>query len=265
MSFDRTTIKLATLLHSVCFALRTSLALWSDLVSEHSEQEKSTEKLTYDHPDARNNTTQANLTYYERSLLRKDNSSKRVGGDSFKPLDACNLCLSRASDPVACPQGHLYCRECVITDLITQKAGIESQKREMERWEVTELREREEARLKARERVVKDFERGMGLGGAGGKQTLLEKGDGKAGERFKFDQEAVERVALEAEQKAMKRIEAEQAEARKAKLPAYWLPSLTPETKLGPLKDIKLQTMCHLGEHPHPLSSVASRFEYCPS
>ena len=219
--------------------------------------------------DARNNTTQSSLTYYERSLLRNPNAAKRIGGESFKPLDACNLCLSTVSDPVACQQGHLYCRECAISNLITQKAGIEVQKRELEAWQAGEELEKEEARRKARERVVSDFERGLGLGSsssipaAGGSSRpglmsngkLEEKVGAKAGERFTFNASAMESAASQAEEQALRKIEMEQAEARKAKLPAYWLPSLAPEARALPLKDVKLQTTCQQGKSgPHPLS-----------
>jgi nitric oxide synthase-interacting protein len=146
----------------------------------------------------------------------------------------------------------------VISDLISQKAGIEGQRREMERWEDNERREREDARRGARERVVSDFERGMALGGRGGRRRLDEKVDGvESGGGFKFDGETVERVAKEAEEKALRSIEGEQVEARKSRLAAFWLPSLTPEAKLGPLKDVKLYTMCHVGGTAHPISYVA--------
>jgi nitric oxide synthase-interacting protein len=211
--------------------------------------------------DAKNNTTQSTLTYYERSLLRKDGQAKRIGGESMKPLDSCNLCLSTVNDPVACSNGHIYCRECAISNLITQKAGIETQRREMERWEHNEALQREEARARARERVVKDFEKATGLGSITGRREAedhrKERGDGV----FAFDQGAVEKMAREAEEKAMVVIEAEQTEARKAKLAAFWLPSLAPEAKLGPLKDIKLQTLCHVGGEAHPFSYVAV-FQY---
>ena len=209
-------------------------------------------------PDARNNTTQANLTYYERSLLRAPNAAKRIGGESFKPLDSCNLCLSTVTDPVACGKGHIYCRECAIGNLITQKAGIEVQKRELERMAIIEEREKEDARTRARERVVSDFEKGMGLGSSsksiiGGKMD--ENREAKPGERFTFNQSAMESATRDAEEKALARIEAEQAEARKAKLPAYWLPSLAPEAKPPALKDIKLQTVCQVGKDgAHPMS-----------
>ena len=83
-------------------------------------------------------------------------------------------------------------------------------------------------------------------GGSGG--GLEAKG------KYELDSGTVDRVAQEAEDKALRKIEAEQAEARKAKLPAFWLPSLAPEAKLTPLKDIKLQTVCQFGGQPHPLS-----------
>nr|ODO01015.1 nitric oxide synthase-interacting protein [Cryptococcus depauperatus CBS 7855] len=208
--------------------------------------------------DAKNNTTQSTLTHYERSLLRKDGAARRLGGDSFKPLDACYLCLSPSSDPVACSQGHIYCRECCLSNLISQKASIEAQKRDMDRWEERERVERDEARREVKKRVIQDFETGMALGGSSGKGLVkmdqAKKGEGENENKFKLDASAVQKALEATESKAMKNLEKEQAEARKAKLAAFWLPSLTPEAKIGPIKDIKLQTLCHVGSSPHPIS-----------
>jgi nitric oxide synthase-interacting protein len=41
--------------------------------------------------------------------------------------------------------------------------------------------------------------------------------------KFGFDLDAVSKLAVEAEEAAMAKIEKEQAESRKAKLPAFWL------------------------------------------
>ncbi len=71
-----------------------------------------------------------------------------------------------------------------------------------------------------------------------------------------FDQETVDKLAQEAEEAALRQIEAEQAEARRAKLPDFWLPSLTPEAAPGRLMDIKLQTLCHQSHPSHPMKSV---------
>lgn len=146
-----------------------------------------------------------------------------------------------------------------MSNLISQKASIEAQKREMERWEERERVEREETKAKARERVIQDFEKGMALGGTAGRGIMRnkeaeKKGENDVGSQFKLDVSIVEKATREAEEKAMKVLEEEQTEARKAKLAAFWLPSLTPEAKMGPMKDIKLQTFCHVGAQPHPIS-----------
>lgn len=155
----------------------------------------------------------------------------------------------------------MFCRECAVSNLISQKAGIESTKRDLEQWDLREQRERAEALEKARERVVKNFERGMGLGigGTPGRIKIGEtKGDkekdGERAEKEKFDLGRVEELAMKAEEEALRTIEAEQVEARKSKLAAFWLPSLAPEGRLIPVKDVKLETVCQAGKHPHPMS-----------
>jgi nitric oxide synthase-interacting protein len=141
-----------------------------------------------------------------------------------------------------------------LTNLITQKASIEASKRELERWEDNEARERNEAKQKARERVISNFEKGMGLGqGISGRKAIDVKSLA-SGFETKEDGGRVERLLEEAENKALTVIEEEQMEARKSKLAAFWLPSLAPEAKLGPVKDMKLQTMCHVGGEQHPIS-----------
>jgi nitric oxide synthase-interacting protein len=81
------------------------------------------------------------------------------------------------------------------------------------------------------------------------------------GTKRKLDASAMEALAREAQEAALRQIEREQAEALRHKLPDFWLPSLTPTyTSTGPprsLKDIKLQTTCRSGNPPHPLSCVS--------
>jgi hypothetical protein len=42
---------------------------------------------------------------------------QRLGNESMRNFDACSLCLQRAREPIACDQGHLFCKECAYTDL----------------------------------------------------------------------------------------------------------------------------------------------------
>ena len=78
--------------------------------------------------------------------------------------------------------------------------------------------------------------------------------------KLEFSPSAIDRLAAEAEDAALKKIKEEQEEALKSKLPDFWLPSLTPTyTSVGipkDLKDIKVRTTCKGGRQAHELSFV---------
>lgn len=77
----------------------------------------------------------------------------------------CALCLQRAREPVACSEGHLYCKECIYTDLLEQKKEIKRQQATLEQMAQEEQQQRQTKLAEARERVLKDFEvRQLGLG-----------------------------------------------------------------------------------------------------
>lgn len=155
--------------------------------------------------------------------------------------------------------------------MIGQKAGIEAQKAQLRAWEEEDARKRMEAREAARARVVADFERGMGLAGgrsasatasatpAGSKPTSAGASSSSVGAgagKFSLDEDAIEAAAREAEERATALIDAEASEGRRAKIAAFWLPANTPSAPLGPLKNVKLQTLCHVGAagSAHPFS-----------
>ncbi|KNZ79284.1 Nitric oxide synthase-interacting like protein [Termitomyces sp. J132] len=188
-------------------------------------------------------------------------NQQRLGNESMRRFDACALCLNRAREPVACGEGHLFCKECVYTDLLTQKKDIQTQKKKLEA--LTQEVEEEKVRAKeaARERVLRDFEKGqLGLSAfpsATGTKSGADEPRGTK-RKFAFDSSTVENLAREAEEAALREIEREQADALKNKLPDFWLPSLTPTyTSTGPptsLKDVKLQTTCRGGNPSHPIA-----------
>jgi nitric oxide synthase-interacting protein len=47
----------------------------------------------------------------------EDQFQQRLGNESMRRFDACALCLNSAREPLACNEGHLFCKECVYTDL----------------------------------------------------------------------------------------------------------------------------------------------------
>ncbi|EMD36841.1 hypothetical protein CERSUDRAFT_114763 [Gelatoporia subvermispora B] len=211
---------------------------------------------------SKNNTASSIFSYAEYKKLDYGTKRQRLGNESMRRFDACALCLQRARDPVACHKGHLFCKECVYTDLVTQMQDIKRQKARLEKLKQETEEERQRAREAARERVLLEFEKGqLGLVNQSVISTSgTESKDSVRGtkRKFNFDASTVEVLAQEAEEAALRQIEREQAEALKHKLPDFWLPSLTPTyTSTGPptsLSHVKLQTTCRGGNPAHPLT-----------
>jgi nitric oxide synthase-interacting protein len=57
---------------------------------------------------------------------------RRLGEDSQRRFDQCNLCLQRLVDPVATPSGFLFCRGCIFESLVSQKQALDRQRKAYE-------------------------------------------------------------------------------------------------------------------------------------
>uniref|UniRef100_A0A6A7G5B7 Nitric oxide synthase-interacting protein homolog n=1 Tax=Hirondellea gigas TaxID=1518452 RepID=A0A6A7G5B7_9CRUS len=79
---------------------------------------------------AKNNTALGWFTSGEKAKLKRFYGSQktRVGAEAVKDFDACSVCLSQAYHPVCCRNGHLFCRECILKNLLDQKLAIKQQK-----------------------------------------------------------------------------------------------------------------------------------------
>jgi nitric oxide synthase-interacting protein len=66
---------------------------------------------------SKNNTASSIFSYAEYKKLDYGTKRQRLGNESMKSFNACSLCLERARIPVACSEGHLFCTECVYSDL----------------------------------------------------------------------------------------------------------------------------------------------------
>ncbi|KAL5497731.1 hypothetical protein ACEPAH_2662 [Sanghuangporus vaninii] len=246
---------------------------------------------------SKNNTASSIFSYHEYKRLEYGTKRQRLGNESMRPFDACALCLQKAREAVACNEGHLFCKECIYADLLSQKKDIKRQKARLEALKKEAEEERARARAEARARVLKDFERGqLGLGlGIGNSATSAgavngkEKMTGKEKEKEKekangkpegdskdsleprgtkrklsltslTSPEHLESLLSAAEAEALAHIKHEQAESLKAKLPDFWLPSLTPTYTGGPgsipqdLKDVRVVTNCRAGREAHEIS-----------
>ncbi|KAL6862126.1 hypothetical protein J3F83DRAFT_746808 [Trichoderma novae-zelandiae] len=226
---------------------------------------------------SKRNTTRPVFTSYEREQAKSNWSSKsaQLSRDSFLPFGYCSLCLENAREPVACPRGDIFCRECALENLVAQK-------KELKRAEkARQHAEKEAARIRAiedeeeRERAIRDFEltqagltnninnnntqtakTSASAAAEGGKEEAVVRAGSKR--KFALDADELDRIAENDKAKARKAIEDEKA--AKPTLPSFWTPSLTPDVQnsgLAPVtKKAKTTPTCPASaEHdPHPLS-----------
>lgn len=134
-----------------------------------------------------------------------------------------------------------HCRqssqECIISSLLSQKKDIKRQSLLLEKMKETELVDAAAAKVAARERVLKDFEHTQtGLAALSSTSTAAASSSaattsrtasslvvGGVKRKFDLDSTEIERLTRESEEVAAKKIALELVEARKAKLPNFWL------------------------------------------
>lgn len=156
------------------------------------------------------NNSGAVFTHYERSLLNYGNRKRKLVEENQKYPDDCNLCLSSAREPTSCSYGHIFCRECMIENLISQKEEINRLKKEYESQRINSMKrlEHEESRVKLQNIHV--FER-------------AQKGS--------RDQTDPKRVKL-------------QEETISNSQSSFWLPDQTPSAPALQHSEFKLKPLC---------------------
>ncbi|KAF3200751.1 hypothetical protein TWF192_002122 [Orbilia oligospora] len=226
------------------------------------------------------NSSSSWFTSYERSLLKSDYGTQRhrLTRDHSKPLDSCNLCLQRARDPVCCStHGDIFCRECAISNLLSQRTEIKRLQKEIEKRHAEEEEERIRLEKEAVERGVKEFEEvqmglerrqlnkrkaddivdnndGSNAGANGATQTIIARENGKItieetdssssrdpkrSKTFTLDESELLRIARSDRERLKTSITAEKSAASAPKLPSFWIPSLTPSLSTSEIAPTK--------------------------
>ncbi|KAL9607838.1 MAG: hypothetical protein Q9167_007286 [Letrouitia subvulpina] len=210
---------------------------------------------------SKRNTSLAFFTSFEREQLKSSwgSQSTRLTRDSFLPFASCNLCLQPSRDPAACAShGDIFCRECIVSNLLAQRKEIKRLEKEEERRRKEEEDEAWERGEEEKERSIQEFEKTMmGLEGRAngrGSESDFKYNSGRGAKRkFELDEEEITRVAKDERAKARKALDEEKS--KKPTLPSFWVPSLTPTTKTaaGP---VKLNPVCPASSpsSPHNLS-----------
>ena len=144
------------------------------------------------------------FTAHERAELRSawGKQRTRITRDSILRLGSCALCLQPAREPVACADGgHVFCRECAVANLLTQRSEIRRVGHELQRRRREDEKREREKDEEERVKLVKDFERvatGMGARMAGEARRHAESGgdEGKGRglkRKFVLDEEEMRR------------------------------------------------------------------------
>ena len=164
------------------------------------------------------NTSLAFFTSHERSLLKTTwgSQSTRLHRDSFLPFASCILCLQPSRDPVACSShGDIFCRECIVSNLLAQRKEIKRLEKEEER----RRREEEENELgraeEEKERNVREFEDTM-MGLEGSTQKKNNSTTSRADDRRDTGGRGTKRKFELDEEQILQNAKDERAKARKA-------------------------------------------------
>jgi hypothetical protein len=92
---------------------------------------------------------------------------RRLGEDSQRRFDQCNICLMRLNDPVSTPSGFLFCRASIFESLVSQRQVLDSQRKlyELEQAELAaELIAAKDAKHLADVTRFEKIETGVGSG-----------------------------------------------------------------------------------------------------
>eukprot|EP00918_Siedleckia_nematoides_P012003 GHVU01026363.1.p1 GENE.GHVU01026363.1~~GHVU01026363.1.p1 ORF type:complete len:281 (-),score=54.84 GHVU01026363.1:639-1481(-) len=102
---------------------------------------------------SKNNTANAVFTYHEKKLMTDVGTQRqRLGSDNMRKFDHCWLCLRSAVKPVCTVDGFIYCRDCIVLNLVEQKTKMTEMK---VLWDAEEnKKQREEAEKTATSKTV---------------------------------------------------------------------------------------------------------------
>ncbi|KAF2674274.1 hypothetical protein BT63DRAFT_6251 [Microthyrium microscopicum] len=214
---------------------------------------------------SKRNTTLAFFTSYERSLLKTawGTQKAKLNRDSFLPFGSCQLCLLPSRDPVACSNGDLFCRECIIANLLAQRKEITRLEKDLERRVEDEQDQKLLQEAEEQERAVQDFERvQMGAENRGRKRAAedatAEEDQRATKKKFELVEEELLKGVKDERIRMRTAIDADKKAAAKHN-PSFWIPSALPTSETVSTKDSKppkLQPLCPCSseEKPHNIS-----------
>ncbi len=97
---------------------------------------------------SKNNCGNSVFTYMERKMLKQKNIwgdiEERISQDNQKLFEQCSICLSFATNPVCCPKGSIFCKQCLLENFLHQKSEIKNLTKKYEEQEKLKEQKKEE-------------------------------------------------------------------------------------------------------------------------
>lgn len=192
-------------------------------------------------------------TYHEK---KKDTEASgwgtekaRFSKDSMQEFDCCNLSLQPCKDPVITPDGYLYEREAIIEYMIQQKRLIAKKLKDYERRKTKEEVEQKRLLEEKKSERVKEFMKQEGSiiskplnPFKGSPLALIKPEGGKKSTKDDEPQPGPSGVGAG----ALSNMSGE----NKTSLPAFWIPSLTPDDKGTLVKKPETKVLCPMTKKP---------------
>uniref|UniRef100_A0A8C9SIB1 Nitric oxide synthase-interacting protein n=1 Tax=Scleropages formosus TaxID=113540 RepID=A0A8C9SIB1_SCLFO len=203
----------------------------------------------------KNCTAGAVYTYHEK---RKDTSASgygtqrvRLGKDAIKDFDCCCLSLQPCRDPVVTPDGYLYEREAILEYILHQKTEIAKKMKAYEKQKQALKSERLlESRSEQRDKIEKFKTK---------ENSIVSKpiNPFTAGD-MSVDSLSPNGSATSTDGSDDGAPSSSSGSASSAKLPSFWIPSLTPEAKPSVLKKPAKTVLCPMSGRPLKLNDLVS-------
>jgi len=173
---------------------------------------------------------------------------------------------------VACPShGHLFCRECAISNLLAQNTELKRLKRLAEQRKLEDADEKSLEDAENHSQAVAEFERvqaglsarpnaapkkraAAGMNGKSSDRQEVEVGNSGVKRKFESDESKSADLAQVENGKSQRRESGQ--DGGNAELPAFWVPSRIPDHKKADLKIAKQQPTCPAAavDQPHDFS-----------
>lgn len=109
---------------------------------------------------SKNNTASSVFTYGEKQKLKEYGTNKqRIGQDSQRKFEMCHLCLYKVESPMTCEKGHIFCKNCLVEYMATEKLRIKKLIEDHdEKKKIFECK-KQDAELKKKEEFIEKFDR----------------------------------------------------------------------------------------------------------